>query len=70
MPEREQLQILDLHVEDPRRPYPQGLDDAEADLPVLDVVQPGDVHLDVCIETRGLYAMAATLPVLHLELLA
>lgn len=63
-------QVLDLHIEDTRRPHAHGLDDAEAHLPVLDVMQPDDIHLDVRIETRGLYDMSATLHVRRLELLA
>src|SRR5690606_10972739 len=42
MPERKQLKILDLHVEDARRAHAQRLDDTEPHCPVLDSVQAQD----------------------------
>jgi hypothetical protein len=68
--EREQVQVFDLHVEDACRAHPHRLGDAEPNPPVLDIVQPEDIHFDVRKEARGLHNVSAAVEVLLLELLA
>ncbi|MBK7758745.1 MAG: hypothetical protein IPI35_20575 [Deltaproteobacteria bacterium] len=70
MPEREELEILHLHVEHTRGAHPQRLDHAEPSFAVVHVVQAEDVDFNVRVEAGGLHDVAATLQVELVELLA